>query len=195
MTPEVTWSGASLCPPGSCSGGYPEQLVICLPDFPCLMSQHEEQVSTGSMDCNRAPRLGGSWCQGQNRVHHWQQQAKGLLAFSPNPGFLGNPKSTKLQPWTSRILVRGTINPPERNYCPGSQGFPIPEQNVLMGHEINLEGQGYHFYTRETRREQSPADSEDTSYYFWNSYFNFMHVYVCEHRQYLVIQCISYCHS
>lgn len=59
MTPEVTWSGASLCPLGSCSGGYPEQLVICLPDFPRLMSQHEEQVSTGSMDCNRAPRLGG----------------------------------------------------------------------------------------------------------------------------------------
>lgn len=58
MTPEVTWSGASLCPLDGCSGGYPEPPGICLPDFPHLMSQHEEQVSTGSMDCNRAPRAG-----------------------------------------------------------------------------------------------------------------------------------------
>lgn len=47
-------------------------------------------------------------------------------------------------------------HPRQEKLLPGSQDFPVPEQNLPVGHEINLESQGYRFFYKKLGENRAP---------------------------------------
>lgn len=188
----LTWNGYLQCPLGSWSGRCPEPPGTCLPHLH-IWCHNMRAVSTGSGRQGLLTTKHPSLMMRMESSHPWQWQAKGLQDSSCSPSFLGHPKPSQPQPWTSESLIGALWTPHSmRHFCPGRQVFKPQSRIYWWARAIIL----YLSFYKQEQNKTGPCRWWRYELLLCETLVSVScSVYICKYTWHPVIECISYCHD